>query len=30
MSMKSYNYAQLVAVAQEMRANADLLFLYEY
>jgi pyruvate/2-oxoglutarate/acetoin dehydrogenase E1 component len=27
---KSYNYAQLEAVAQEMRANADMVFFYEY
>ena len=30
MPKKSYNYAQLEAVAQEMRANDDMLFLYEY
>ena len=27
---KSYNYAQLEAVAQEMRANPDMVFFYEY
>ena len=27
---KSYNYAQLEAVAQEMRTNADMVFYYEY
>ena len=30
MAKKSYNYAQLEAVAQEMRANADMVFFYEY
>jgi pyruvate dehydrogenase E1 component beta subunit len=30
MAKKSYNYAQLEAVAQEMRANADMVFYYEY
>src|SRR5688572_15511791 len=30
MPKKSYNYAQLEAVAQEMRANADMVFFYEY
>ncbi len=30
MPKKSYNYAQLEAVAQEMRANADMVFYYEY
>jgi len=30
MPKKSYNYAQLEAVAQEMRANPDMVFFYEY
>jgi len=30
MANKSYNYAQLEGVAQEMRANADMVFFYEY
>ena len=30
MPKKNYNYAQLEAVAQEMRANADMVFFYEY
>ena len=30
MAKKSYNYAQLEGVAQEMRANADMVFFYEY
>jgi pyruvate dehydrogenase E1 component beta subunit len=30
MPKKSYAYAQLEAVAQEMRANADMVFYYEY
>jgi pyruvate/2-oxoglutarate/acetoin dehydrogenase E1 component len=30
MAKKSYNYAQLEAVAQEMRSNADMVFYYEY
>jgi pyruvate dehydrogenase E1 component beta subunit len=30
MPKKSYNYAQLEGVAQEMRANADMVFFYEY
>jgi pyruvate/2-oxoglutarate/acetoin dehydrogenase E1 component len=30
MAKKSYNYAQLEAVAQEMRANPDMVFYYEY
>ena len=30
MPKKSYNYAQLEAVAQEMRANADMVYYYEY
>jgi len=30
MPPKSYNYAQLEAVAQEMRANPDMVFFYEY
>jgi pyruvate dehydrogenase E1 component beta subunit len=30
MAKKSYSYAQLEAVAQEMRANADMVFYYEY
>jgi pyruvate/2-oxoglutarate/acetoin dehydrogenase E1 component len=30
MTMKSYGYAQLEAVAQEMRANDDMVFYYEY
>ena len=30
MAKKSYNYAQLEAVAQEMRTNADMVFFYEY
>jgi len=30
MPKKSYNYAQLEAVAQEMRANPDMVFYYEY
>ena len=30
MAKKNYNYAQLEAVAQEMRANADMVFFYEY
>ena len=30
MAKKSYNYAQLEAVAQEMRANPDMVFFYEY
>ena len=30
MANKSYNYAQLEAVAQEMRANPDMVFYYEY
>src|SRR6266850_669600 len=30
MAKKNYNYAQLEAVAQEMRANPDMVFYYEY
>ncbi len=30
MAKKSYNYAQLEAVAQEMRANPDMVYYYEY
>jgi pyruvate/2-oxoglutarate/acetoin dehydrogenase E1 component len=30
MAQKSYGYAQLEAVAQEMRANPDMVFYYEY
>jgi pyruvate dehydrogenase E1 component beta subunit len=30
MAKKSYNYAQLEAVAQEMRANPDMVYFYEY
>ena len=30
MAKKSYNYAQLEAVAQEMRSNPDMVFFYEY
>ena len=30
MAQKSYNYAQLEGLAQEMRANADMVFFYEY
>jgi pyruvate/2-oxoglutarate/acetoin dehydrogenase E1 component len=30
MAKKPYNYAQLEAVAQEMRANADMVYYYEY
>ncbi len=30
MAKKSFNYAQLEAVAQEMRANPDMVFYYEY
>src|SRR5262245_43164276 len=30
MPKKSYNYAQLEAVAQEMRANPDMVYFYEY
>jgi pyruvate dehydrogenase E1 component beta subunit len=30
MPMKSYNYAQLEAVAQEMRADAEMVYYYEY
>ncbi len=30
MAKKPYNYAQLEAVAQEMRANPDMVFFYEY
>jgi len=30
MAKKSYNYAQLEAVAQEMRTNPDMVFYYEY
>ena len=30
MPKKSYNYAQLEAVAQEMRTNPDMVFYYEY
>lgn len=30
MAVKSYYYAQLEAVAQEMRANPDMVFYYEY
>lgn len=30
MAQKSYSYAQLEAVAQEMRANDDMVFYYEY
>jgi pyruvate dehydrogenase E1 component beta subunit len=30
MAKKSYSYAQLEAVAQEMRANADMVYYYEY
>jgi acetoin:2,6-dichlorophenolindophenol oxidoreductase subunit beta len=30
MAVKSYGYAQLEAVAQEMRANDDMVFYYEY
>src|SRR5216684_525099 len=30
MAKKSYSYAQLEAVAQEMRANPDMVFYYEY
>lgn len=30
MPQKSYSYAQLEAVAQEMRANPDMVFYYEY
>lgn len=30
MANKSYNYAQLEGVAQEMRANPDMVFYYEY
>lgn len=30
MANKSYNYAQLEAVAQEMRANPDMVYYYEY
>jgi pyruvate/2-oxoglutarate/acetoin dehydrogenase E1 component len=30
MAKKTYNYAQLEAVAQEMRANPDMVFFYEY
>lgn len=30
MAKKSYNYAQLEGVAQEMRANPDMVFYYEY
>jgi pyruvate dehydrogenase E1 component beta subunit len=30
MPKKSYNYAQLEAVAQEMRANPDMVYYYEY
>ena len=30
MAKKSYAYAQLEAVAQEMRRNKDMVFFYEY
>ncbi|MEZ5289396.1 MAG: hypothetical protein R2712_32260, partial [Vicinamibacterales bacterium] len=30
MPTKNYNYAQLEAVAQEMRANPDMVYFYEY
>jgi pyruvate/2-oxoglutarate/acetoin dehydrogenase E1 component len=30
MAQKSYGYAQLEAIAQEMRANDDMVFFYEY
>ena len=30
MAKKSYNYAQLEAVAQEMRADASMVYYYEY
>src|SRR5438552_8380979 len=30
MAKKSYNYAQLEAVAQEMRTNPDMVYFYEY
>ena len=30
MAKKSYNYAQLEAVALEMRASPDMVFYYEY
>ncbi len=30
MAKKSYNYAQLEGLAQEMRANADMVYFYEY
>jgi pyruvate/2-oxoglutarate/acetoin dehydrogenase E1 component len=30
MAKKSYNYAQLEAVAQEMRADPDMVYYYEY
>lgn len=30
MPRKSYNYAELEAIAQEMRANPDMVFFYEY
>jgi pyruvate dehydrogenase E1 component beta subunit len=30
MAKKSFNYAQLEAVAQEMRANPDMVYFYEY
>lgn len=30
MAKKSYNYSQLEAVAQEMRANSDMVYYYEY
>ena len=30
MAKKSYNYAQLEAIALEMRSNPDMVFFYEY